>query len=96
MTKGTRVILKVTKDGKGSVEFEKPSYCESQSLAVLHIGQILRKGRLNWPEPAWLDVGGQRDVVEIQHSEGSPGVLVLKQGSIVQNMGVEGSQSKVV
>lgn len=47
LTKGTQVIVKVTKDGKGSVEFEKPSYCESQSLAVPHIGQILRKGRLN-------------------------------------------------
>lgn len=41
-------------------------------------------------------MGGERDVVKIQHSEGSPGVLVLKQGAIVQNMGVEGSQSKVV
>lgn len=61
-----------------------------------HIGQILRKGLLNWPEPAWLDVGGERDVVGIQHSEGGPGVLVLKQGAIVQNMGVEGSQGKVV
>lgn len=38
VTKGMQVILKVTKDGKGSVEFEKPSSCDSQSLAVLHIG----------------------------------------------------------
>lgn len=38
VTKGTQVILKVTKDGKGSVEFEKPSSCDSQSLAVLHTG----------------------------------------------------------
>ena len=69
VTKGTQVILKVTKDGKGSIEFEKPSSCDSQSLAVLHVGQILRKGLLNWPEPAWLGVGGERDVVGIQHSE---------------------------